>query len=241
MIISESEIYPYQTSDLSDKDCIVIAPHPDDEAIGCGGSIIRHIKKGNRVKVIFLTPGDKGDFMGIFGDDYLKIRHESALKAISILGVENYEFWEFSDRELWKKKDIIYERIKERVREFKPGLIYVPSPFESHPDHRVAASVIWQIYNETGISAVFCELLMSLYPNILVDISEEFKKKEEAIRCYKTELHYNNYVDKIEGLNRFRTATLHSKIKYAEAFLLLDRETSEKPSAKLLKNLIALI
>ncbi len=62
MIINESEIYPYEASDLSDKDCLVIAPHPDDESIGCGGSIIRHIKRESYVHIVFLTSGDKGNF-----------------------------------------------------------------------------------------------------------------------------------------------------------------------------------
>jgi LmbE family N-acetylglucosaminyl deacetylase len=241
MIINETEIYPYLTSDLSDKNCIVIAPHPDDESIGCGGSIVKHIKNGSRVKILFLTSGNKGDFKRAFGDDYIRIRRESALKAVSILGAKDYEFLEFRDRELYKGKSIIYEMIKKRIEEFQPELIYVPSPYEAHPDHRVAALIAWQIFNETGIGIAFYELLMSLNPNILIDISDEFRKKKEAIRCYRTELRYNNYIDKIEGLNRFRTATLDSHVKYAEAFLMLDQNHSKDTSVILLKNLIATI
>lgn len=239
MIINESEIYPYKTSDLSDKDCLVIAPHPDDESIGCGGSIMKHVKDGSRVKVIFLTSGDKGDFRGVFGNDYLNLRRESALNALSLLGVGDYEFWGFKDRELLKEQDTIYEKVNMLVREFKPALIYVPSPYEAHPDHRVAASIGWRIHNEINISVAFCELLMPLYPNILVDISEEFDTKEAAIQCYRTELYYNDYSDKIKGLNRFRTATLPSAIKYAEAFVMLDRKSGEGIALTLLKKLLA--
>ena len=66
------------------------------------------------------------------------------------------------------------------------------------------------------------EVLMPLYPNALVDISNEMAQKESAIRHYSTELYYNDYVYRVEGLNRFRTATLPSETKYAEAFVLLE-------------------
>lgn len=65
-MLNEPDIYPYSVSDLSRKDALVIAPHPDDESLGCGGSIAKHIKAKSRVKVIFLTDGDKGDFEGRF-------------------------------------------------------------------------------------------------------------------------------------------------------------------------------
>lgn len=63
---------------------------------------------------------------------------------------------------------------------------------------------------------------MALYPNTLVDITNEMEKKKKAIKSYFTELYYNDYLTKVEGLNRFRTATLPKNIKYAEAFLLLE-------------------
>jgi LmbE family N-acetylglucosaminyl deacetylase len=62
---------------------------------------------------------------------------------------------------------------------------------------------------------------MALYPNTLVDISREMNQKKKAIGCYHTELIYNDYLSKVEGLNRFRTATLPRNVKYAEAFMLV--------------------
>ncbi len=239
MIINESEIYPYEATDISDRDCLVIAPHPDDESIGCGGSIVKHTRKGSRVKVIFLTKGDKGDFKGIFGSEYQDLRRKSAVEALTFLGVRDYEFWEFKDRELLNEKDVVYKKIEGLLNRNTPSLIYVPSPYEAHPDHRVAASIGWQIHKKTGINVIFYEALMPLYPNMLVDISEEFKIKETAIQCYKTELYYNDYADKIKGLNRFRTATLPTTIKYAEAFVMLDGKSGEGIALTLLKKLLA--
>ncbi len=238
MIINEREIYPYETSDLSGKNCLVIAPHPDDESIGCGGSILRHTKRGSSVRVIFLSKGEGGDFRGVFGEGYVNMRQESAVKALSALGVKDYEFWECKDRRLYQERDSVFKKVKGELDRFNPSLLYVPSPYEAHPDHRAAASAVWQIYQEIAIPVAFYEVLMPLYPDILIDITDEFKIKESAIKCYQTELFYNDYLNKIEGLNRFRTATLPAGIRYAEAFVLFGGEKKETPAQRLLKSLI---
>lgn len=64
-------------------------PAPDDESIGCGGSIVKHIRKDSRVKVIFLTSGDKGDFKAVFGNEYQALRQKSAVEALNSLGVKD--------------------------------------------------------------------------------------------------------------------------------------------------------
>jgi len=227
MVKQEPDVYPYSVTDLSHKDALIIAPHPDDESLGCGGSLSRHTSKGSRVKIIFLTDGDKGDFEGRFGKEYVEIRRKSAKKALHILGVIDFEFWGYKDRDFHQVAPEIKERLLSAVETFSPSLIYAPSPLEAHPDHRVASELVWNIRNDVGEAAlVFYEVLMALYPNILVDITAEMKTKRRAIESYFTEVYYNDYVSKVEGLNRFRTATLPKHITYAEAFILLEHGTS---------------
>jgi LmbE family N-acetylglucosaminyl deacetylase len=239
MITNEAERYPYAASDFFMNDCLVIAPHPDDESIGCGGSIVKHVRHGSRVKVIYLTSGDKGDFKGHFGTEYLHLRKEAALNALSLLGVKEHEFLGFMDRELYKDRDAMSQKIEGLIRDFQPQLIYVPSPYEAHPDHRVAASIGWKVHTETGLHVCFYEALIPLYPNVLVDISEEFSVKDAAIRCYTTELHYFDYADKMEGLNRFRATTLSRQ--YAEAFVYLNDENQSGIALQLLEQVLSSI
>jgi LmbE family N-acetylglucosaminyl deacetylase len=226
MLKQESDLYPYSVTDISQKDALIIAPHPDDESLGCGGSIAKHIKAGSRVKVIFLTDGDKGDFEKRFGDDYVKIRRLSARKAMEILGVKNYEFWGYVDRELHSVENEIKDRLIKVTETFLPSLIYAPSLFEAHPDHRSSFKAVWELREKSGITVVLYEVLMALYPNILVDISDEIEQKKMAIECYYTEVYYNDYVTKIEGLNRFRTATLAKSVKYTEGFIMIEKDFS---------------
>ena len=238
MILNEPEIYPSITTDLSDRDSLILSPHPDDESIGCGGSIIRHVKRGSRVKVIFLTSGEKGDFEQVFGEHYTGKRRDSAMQALSALGVKEFEFLDFNDRGLYQVKDEALVRVREAVKSFRPGLIYAPSPFEAHPDHRTASGIGMELYNESGIDTAFYEVLMPLYPNILVDISGVYESKETALKCYDTENYYNKYVSLAEGLNRVRTATLGSEIRYAEAFVLFNEEYRAGRSCRFLQEII---
>jgi len=238
MIMNEPEIFPYSVSDLSDRDCLVIAPHPDDESVGCGGSIVRHINRGSGVKVLFLTSGESGDFQNTFGDDYTDRRQRSAIDALSVLGVKDYEFLGFRDRGLHEEREDALNRVMEVLEDFRPGLIYVPSPFEAHPDHRSASWVGWELYSRTGTDTAFYEVLMPFCPNILVDITGEYKTKEAAIRRYDTELYYNDYIDYVEGLNRLRTATLGAGVRYAEAFSLFNKEYRGGLSCRLIEDMI---
>jgi len=222
MFESENSLYPYSVTDLSKKDALILAPHPDDESLGCGGSIVKHIKAGSRVKVIFLTNGEGGDFKGRFGKNYVEIRRKSAQKAMETIGVKDFEFWGYGDRNLHLVGKELEERLLYTIETFSPSLIYVPSPYEAHPDHRASFRLIWGLRKNLGITLALYEVLMPLYPNTLVDITNEMKKKKKAIKSYFTELYYNDYLKKVEGLNRFRTATLPKDVKYAEAFLLLE-------------------
>lgn len=218
---NEFDIYPYSTSDLSGDEALIIAPHPDDESLGCGGSIIRHVNAKHRVKVVFLTDGEKGDFEGRFGGDYVKLRRQSAEKAMGILGVTDYQFLGYGDRELFLREREALDRLLPVVESFSPSMIYAPSPYEAHPDHKAAFRLAWELRKRLGIALALYEVLMALYPSILVDITGEMEQKKRAIAAYYTEVYYNDYITKVEGINRFRTATLPKDVTYAEGFILV--------------------
>jgi LmbE family N-acetylglucosaminyl deacetylase len=239
MFQNEHELYPYSVTDFSAKDALVLAPHPDDETLGCGGSIIKHVKAGSRVKILFMTDGNKGDFEARFGKDYVNMRRHAARQSMAILGVQDYEFWGFEDRGLYEVSEDILRRLEGVIGAFSPALIYTPSPYEAHPDHRALSKIAMVLFEQTGIQIIFYEVLMALYPNMLVDITLEMERKKEAIESYHTEIYYNDYVKKIESLNKFRTSTLPKSISFAEGFVQLDRKISDTGlSLKLLSELL---
>lgn len=228
-MLIEPDIYPYTVTDLSREDALILAPHPDDESLGCGGSIIKHVNSKSRVKIVFLTNGDKGDFEGRFGKDYCNIRAISAHQAMETLGVKDFEFWGYGDREIYLSIDEIETRLIKLVNQYNPSIIYVPSHYEAHPDHRISFKIAFRVAKKTNIPLLLYEVLMTLQPNIIVDITNEIKQKIKAIQKYHTELCYNNYTAKIVGLNKFRTTTLASFVKYAEGFILIKGNEFQRP------------
>lgn len=234
-MLNEQDIYPYSATDISNKDALILAPHPDDESLGCGGSIIKHVNAASRIKVIFLTSGDKGDFENRFGENYINIRKQCAFNAMEALGVKDFEFWEYGDRQIGLLKDEIESRLVKTLHDFNPSLLYAPSPLEAHPDHRASFEIAWRAAKISKVTLVLYEVLMAVYPNILVDITNEIEQKKLAIEKYFTELQYNDYLSKIIGLNRFRTATLPQNIKYAEGFISVNEGGEQMPLSNLIK------
>ena len=93
MLREEQEIIPYEKTDLTGRRVLVFSPHPDDETVGCGGSLALHVRAGDPVKVIFLTNGARGDFSGKTNrEEYIALRRKEAMKASQILGIKDIAF-----------------------------------------------------------------------------------------------------------------------------------------------------
>src|SRR5215831_4490116 len=116
---------------------LVVAPHPDDEAIGCGGAIRLHRGRGDPVHVVFLTSGEH------YADDVpaeasRAVREAEAEKAGRILDVQEVAFLRLPDLGLAEIIDGAADRLRPVVETRAPALIYLPHPEESHPDHAAA-------------------------------------------------------------------------------------------------------
>lgn len=128
------------------KNIIIISPHPDDEAIGCGGTIINHVNEGDYVEVVFLTSGEKGGH-GPSEEETSKIREQEAMDAANILKLSKIEFWRQPDGKL-EATSANVKRLKDKIQELKTNVIYVTHDDEQHPDHRAAARLVRQSISE---------------------------------------------------------------------------------------------
>ena len=228
----EEKLIPYHASDLTGKKVLVLAPHPDDETIGCGGSLIRHTQAGDPVKVVFLTNGACGDVSGgMDRDAYINWRKDEAKKACACLGVADLEFWGYEDRSLAGARGVL-PRMVELLDKFRPQLVYAPSPWEIHPDHRAASFLLSDAIRGSDIECeiAFYEIGQPISVNLLVDISEVVDRRIRTMEAYESQLKERPYKDVSIALNRYRSITLPPPVTHAEGFFLCAADLLRKVS-----------
>jgi len=198
---------------------LVLAAHPDDESLGCGGILALHNRQGNPIKVIFVTSGMTGDPQGYYrGLDYRELRRNEARKATRVLGIEALEFWDYPDGKLPEASDLSV-RLLALLRREKPDIVYRPSLDEIHPDHWALASAFAEASQQYEWSLMdYCyEVWGTVQPTHVIDISPVWERKAKAIGQYESQLRYNDYFHVFSGLSAYRTLFLYTA-KHAEAY-----------------------
>jgi len=219
---SEEHLVPFHVTCMTGKKVLVLAPHPDDESIGCGGALALHALSGDPVKVVFLTNGAMGDSSGKRDrEEYVSLRKKEALEACAGLGITDTEFWLYEDRRLAGSRGALRQMI-DLLESYSPELVYAPSLIEINPDHRAACFLLYDAIRsrDFNFEVAFYEGSQPISANVLVDITSVLDRKIEAIGVYETQLSERPYGELSIALNRFRTLTLPKEITHAEAFSL---------------------
>ncbi len=205
---------------------LVLAPHPDDESVGCGGMLLKHARRRDESHVIFLSSGEKGGH-GRPEADTIRVREHEARQAARILRVRKIEFWHLPDGQVRPTPGAL-KRLRQKLRRFRPDRIYVTHDREMHPDHRGAARLLRRALPKAGRKAP--EVLgYEVWTPIqdlseIVDISPFMKSKLRAVRSYRTQCAVVGFAEAVRGLNRYR-GELHSWPggDYAECFTRINR------------------
>ena len=206
---------------------LVISPHPDDESIGCGGTLRRHVIDGDVVHVIFLTSGEKGGH-GFSIDETRRIREEEAAVAAAILGITMFEFWRQPDGKLCATPQMV-EKLRMTIREWNPDILYVTHDGEMHPDHRAAAQMVRSALKGSHSPEVLP--IVRMYEvwtplqkmDEIIDISPYIETKSAAIQAHRSQCKELRFDEAFLGLSRYR-GELHSWPggDYAEVFLRMN-------------------
>jgi LmbE family N-acetylglucosaminyl deacetylase len=211
---------------------LVLAPHPDDEAIGCGGTIRHHVLAGDHVTVLYLTSGEKGvheddTLPGDYVQDVVSaaahVREREAGVCSQILGTQRLDFWRETDGgfDPWYDPDKYKAKLHAYLEDVDPQVIYCPNRHEAHVDHSGTHELL-RIYSEQyGMRCDYryYEVWTPLSRPYLTynDITDVIDVKRSAIRAYKSQL-FNAFDEATLALNHYR-GLLHGPNKmYCEAF-----------------------
>lgn len=202
---------------------LVFAPHPDDEVLGCGGTIALYRSGGSSVRVIYMTDGGLGSPRFEPGE-LAKERKREAVEGLGVLGCSDVRFLDYPDCGLRCTRESI-GRALEQIEDYRPDAIFVPFPLDNHPDHFSTVAIVGAALEEypEEVRCYCYEVWSALPPNTIVDISMVAAKKEEAIRKHLTQTEIIDYTDKIMGLNAYRSLTAGSGISSCEAFFKCSR------------------
>lgn len=176
-------------------DLLAIAAHRDDCELTCGGTIARAVRQGHRVGILDLTRGE----MGTRGT--AEVRADEAMRAAKVLGVTRRENLGLPDAGIVNDPPT-REQLARAIRQFRPRVVIAPALEGRHPDHRASAQLIRDACFIAGLAKVAPEVpkhrpLKILHalsyrqdftrPSFVVDVSDAFELKIEAIRCYKSQ------------------------------------------------------
>ncbi|MEP6546181.1 MAG: PIG-L deacetylase family protein [Gammaproteobacteria bacterium] len=196
----------------SNERVVVLAPHMDDEVIGCGGTLVRHLRCGSQVTVVYITDGRLG------GD--ATTRKTEARAALAELGVTQAIYLDAADGSLGDAPQVAVA-LRRMLEETRPAILYLPFFLEEHPDHR-AVSALLAAAVRGGAFDFRChgyEVWTPLFPNCLVPIDAVIDVKRRALAHYRSQLTEVDYLHTGLGLNAYRSgALLDVGCRFAEAF-----------------------
>lgn len=213
---------------------LVIAPHPDDEILGCGGTMIKNIKEGNEVYVCIVTRG----YPPLFKEERTAQNKKDAIACHQFLGIKETFFLDCPSTQLeTMERSEFNGKILKVVRDLVPDEVYIPHWGDMQKDHQMVAEACmvavrpkympqvkrvysYETMSETAWNAP--NVQNEFIPNVFVDISEELEDKKKALSFFSlqvSEFPDARSLEAIDALAKYRGALMN--LHAAEAFMLI--------------------
>lgn len=199
---------------LPDDKILVVAPHPDDESIGCGGLLALY---GKQCDVLLLTDGRKGKSkqrINCTDEEIISIRKQELKNALSIAGVDSLFTLDIPDSTVAKHRKTV---VSFDAKKYK--YIFVPNSHEDHPDHKAANRFFkaMRFWGKTKARIYEYEVWTPLHSvDVLINIEPKINEKQQMIRQHISQLECKNYLNAGMGLSHYRGIGCNSQ--GAEAF-----------------------
>lgn len=202
------------------KSMLVIAPHQDDEAIGCGGALALQVRAGQAAHVVLVHDGADGcEDLGMTRAQLTALRNQESVRAAALLGLEEPTFLNHAN--LVADADKIVEKLRAIIADRRVDVILTPFMLDAHPDHRTIAALLARALPgiDRRVRLLCYEVWGFCIPNVIVVIDDVIEKKLAMLRCFEFANKALDYVGSTKGVNMYRSRLLGAGMcQYAECY-----------------------
>ncbi|MCH9649127.1 MAG: PIG-L family deacetylase [Deltaproteobacteria bacterium] len=223
---------PGSTTEIHARSVLVLAPHYDDEILGCGGLLARLVADGAAVRVLFLSDSSGGVEPVEDPEAYRSRRRQEAEAVAAWMKFTAIEHLDLPDGNLELALKELREALEEALERYQPELLLTPSPLEVTEDHRATFAALHGLLGSLRGSGPVMTLAQRLevlvyevnhpfYPELLVDVGDHLEVLAGAMERYPSQQERHDYWAAGLGLRRYRTLSLPPEIKAAEGYVSL--------------------
>lgn len=212
---------------------LIVSPHPDDETLGAGGSLLKFVDEGHTIYWLNITDmkeeyGYSKEIILCRKEEIEKVRNTYGIKEMFNLQMEPANLEKINNKELIEKTSRI-------ISDIKPQMLILPYKNDIHSDHKITFNAVYassKSFRYPFIESVLCMEILSetdyalpeesFFPNLYIDISDYIERKIEIMKTYKSEIGvppFPRSEDNIRSLARYRGSSCGTY--YAEAFKLM--------------------
>ena len=182
-------------TNLSGERILVLAPHVDDDMIGCGGAILKYLKDGKEVHIAYLTQSNKRGSLGLNSEEIIRERKEEAEAVAKEIGLPLNHLYFLSAKDSELLSTDMVEQLKKLMDTVNPDVVFFPSIIDTHADHYAVSKKIYELsqaYNEVleNASLMMYEVqnpISPVYSNTILDITEVYNEKISLLNHYKSQ------------------------------------------------------
>ena len=169
---------------------LVIAPHPDDEVLGMGGTI-KKLSKKNKIILCVVSEGATAQYKD---KKMIKVRRDSCKKTAKILGISQTIFLDYPDMRLNLSHLDINKKLEEIIEKYRPEIVYTAPKNDLNLDHQIVFnSTLVACRPKSGVKQILCYEIQGntkvpFVPNVFENIEKEFPYKIKGFKMYKSEI-----------------------------------------------------
>jgi len=204
---------------------LIVAPHQDDETIGCGGALALQARSGNAVSILLLTDGADGCAeLGMTRQAMMEMRNEETRRAAAVVTPEPPVFLGLPS--LTERFSDAVESVRREIVQRSADAVFIPFVLDGHPDHRTANFILAAALKNVAwnVRVLQYEVWGLCVPNVILVIDDVMDLKIEMLNQFRFANSALDYTNSTKGLNMFHSRMLGAGVcRYAERFFELPR------------------